>query len=178
MATRVVRERIVVGVSMVLLGCTVPDVAEQRQVYFDPSYAPPAPPGQAEPVQQSAEPAPDEELHVDIEPAGPVAIVQAPPRKPTQASRSFDPKLVIGLDRGQTVGLLGEPNNVREEPPATVWSYRVEDCSLDVFFYLDLASQHYRVLNYEVTAEEQQDSKRAIQRCLGKLRTVFRERSS
>ena len=118
MATRVFREGIFVGVALVLLGCTGPDVPEQRQVYFDPSYAPPPPPGLAEPDPREAERATEEDLSVDIEPAAPMAIVQAPPRKPTQASRSFDPKLVIGLDRGQAVGLLGEPNNVREEPPA------------------------------------------------------------
>lgn len=177
MATRVIREGIFVGVCVALVGCSGLNSADPRQVYFDPSYAPPPTNAQVAFASRVAEPAPAEDLQVDIQPAAPMAIVQAPPRKPTLASRSFDPKLVVGLDRGQTVGLLGEPNNIREEPPATVWSYSAEDCSLDVFFYLDLASQQYRALNYEVTVEDEQDNRRAIQRCLGKLRTVFRERS-
>ncbi|HXP75395.1 MAG TPA: hypothetical protein VN823_14725 [Stellaceae bacterium] len=31
--------------------------------------------------------------------------------------------------------LLGEPDFVRQEPPAVVWQYRGTDCVLDLFLY-------------------------------------------
>ncbi|HKX09569.1 MAG TPA: hypothetical protein VJN67_15325, partial [Stellaceae bacterium] len=32
---------------------------------------------------------------------------------------------------------LGEPDFVREEPPAVIWQYRSADCVLDLFLYRD-----------------------------------------
>jgi hypothetical protein len=46
---------------------------------------------------------------------------------------------LIGVDSDGLAGLLGEPDFRRLDPPAELWQYRIEDCMLDVFLYLDEA---------------------------------------
>ena len=62
---------------------------------------------------------------------------------------------------------LGEPNGIRTEVPATIWSNGDGDCGLDLYYYLDVSGNSLRVLNYRiVTAEESEVLRRD---CLRKL---------
>ncbi len=40
-----------------------------------------------------------------------------------------------GLPASELARRLGEPDFLREEPPAVIWQYRSEDCVLDLFLY-------------------------------------------
>ena len=60
------------------------------------------------------------------------------------------PERLVGKTEDDIRRLIGEPVNVREEPPAVVWSYSSAGCGLSVSFYMDLASQTFRVLTYEL----------------------------
>jgi hypothetical protein len=40
-----------------------------------------------------------------------------------------------GLDASELARRLGEPDFLREEPPAVIWQYRNDDCVLDLFLY-------------------------------------------
>jgi len=60
------------------------------------------------------------------------------------------PERLVGKTEDDIRRLIGEPVNVREEPPAVVWSYSSAGCGLSVFFYMDLASQTFRALTYEL----------------------------
>jgi hypothetical protein len=94
------------------------------------------------------------------------------PRERPQAPADFDPAKLVGLGKDQTLVLLGQPAAVREQPPATVWTYRTRECALDVFFYMDLSTRAFRVLTTEVTSElKSADARRT---CLNRLRTASR----
>lgn len=58
---------------------------------------------------------------------------------------------LTGLTTNQTWDLLGPPSQV-EESPATVWTYEVAGCRLELFFYFDLESQQQRTLALDLEA--------------------------
>jgi hypothetical protein len=111
---------------------------------------------------------------VVIAPAAPPPPARAPRDRPQQPSApaDFDPAKLVGLGKDETLSALGQPAGVREQPPATVWTYRSRDCALDVFFYMDLSTRTFRVLTTEVTSElKSADARRT---CLNRLRTASR----
>lgn len=72
----------------------------------------------------------------------------APPAPP-----SLD--TLVGLDQDQTRRLLGTPSATEEAPPAKVWHYDKGDCSLKVFFFMDMtSSQDFRALSYDMKSSE------------------------
>ncbi len=71
-----------------------------------------------------------------------------PPRGP--AAQPVDPNKLVGLSQEEVRRLIGPPSSTREEPPAVVWSYGSPGCGLDVSFYLDLATQTFRALAYDL----------------------------
>ena len=111
---------------------------------------------------------------VVIAPAAPPPPARAPRERPPQqtAPADFDPAKLVGLGKDETLAMLGQPAGVREQPPATVWTYRSRECALDVFFYMDLSTRAFRVLTTEVTSElKSADARRT---CLNRLRTASR----
>jgi hypothetical protein len=91
-----------------------------------------------------------------------------PKPKPPEA---FNPDGLIGLNQDETRHLLGGPTSTREEPPARVWIYESTDCSLHVFFYLDLASQTFQALAYDVKTKDESDH--STRACLVQLQTEY-----
>ncbi|MCG5242519.1 hypothetical protein [Azospirillum doebereinerae] len=62
-----------------------------------------------------------------------------------------DPDALVGLDEVQTLHLLGSPVAREEAPPAKVWRYAKGDCTLKVFFFMDMtSSQDFRALSYDM----------------------------
>src|SRR5690242_16348879 len=55
------------------------------------------------------------------------------------ATAAHAPRLkdLTGLQPKEIIGLLGEPDLRRDEPPAQLWQYRTADCILNLFFYND-----------------------------------------
>ena len=95
----------------------------------------------------------------------PKARPAVPPPKPVRAV--FNPEVLNGADEVGVRSLLGPPRAVREQSPATVWAYGDEACGLDVFFFLDVSSDKFRVLSYEVKVAKDGESSR--EHCLGRL---------
>ena len=79
---------------------------------------------------------------------------RAPPPKPPQPPQrvELDEERLTGLTTQQTWDLLGPPSEVEEEAPATVWTYQVAGCRLELFFYFDLESQEQRTLALDLEA--------------------------
>jgi hypothetical protein len=64
------------------------------------------------------------------------ARVEPPHDRPAPPpSLPADVEQLRGLPAPDIARLLGEPDFVREEPPAVIWQYRSADCVLDLFFY-------------------------------------------
>ncbi|HYM32371.1 MAG TPA: hypothetical protein VEU47_13785 [Candidatus Cybelea sp.] len=82
----------------------------------------------------------------------------------------LDPGILVGLAPEQAETILGKPTAVREEPPATVWAYKLPGCSLELFFYPEVATKQPRALAYTVRGKDQSEA--AKQDCFARLRTV------
>lgn len=78
----------------------------------------------------------------------PLPPLPAPGR---EEGREIDIKLV-GLSRNETVALLGLPTGESERSPAKVWQYLAGDCTVDIYFYLDVARNDFYALHYEARA--------------------------
>jgi hypothetical protein len=64
--------------------------------------------------------------------------------------------------------LLGRPAATRREGTGTIWTYRAGTCSLDVYFFLDVADNQRRALSYEMQPEGAEDA--AVQSCYRALK--------
>jgi hypothetical protein len=108
------------------------DVAEKT--------AKPATPASKQPGQDSpaAEP---------IEPPAPAPEPAAAPPPAHTASE------LMGKSESEVTALMGTPARVEQRAASTVWVYQGGDCSLDVFFFLDMATSDERVLTVAPTAE-------------------------
>src|SRR5690348_2748157 len=132
--------------------------------------APPAMPATADAGPQPA-PEPDEAGPPATADAGPPATdtttLNAPAPGPGQGTGSapvpvppapgsedvaslLDPGQLIGLDLAGIARLLGQPAMQSERPPAKVWSYNGDGCSLRVFVYPDINTRLFRALTYDI----------------------------
>ena len=102
----------------------------------------------------------------------PAAAVEPRRERAPAPPPEFDPRRLVGLDKDEALALLGQPSAVREQSPSTVWSYRSRDCTLDLFFYMDLATRAFRVLTWDLNTDQKTaDSRRA---CLARIRAASR----
>jgi hypothetical protein len=92
-----------------------------------------------------------------------------PPREAAPPGEAVDPQHLVGLSEDDIRRVIGVPAGVREQSPAVVWSYASAACALDVFFYLDLASQTFRAVTYQLTPKGAQGLQGGA--CLASLRT-------
>lgn len=98
--------------------------------------APPAP-------RPAPAPPPNDPPAIAYMPAG-----RAPVKPP--AAKNLEPAKLMGLSYVDTEAAAGKPIETREEPPATVWRYQTDECVIDVFFYMDLATKQFRAVAYDV----------------------------
>lgn len=79
------------------------------------------------------------------------------------------PESLVGLDPDQTESLLGPPGAIREQSPATIWSYTSSLCRLDLFFYMNMASKTLSALSYDLKNPNGQPSDALASQCLRQL---------
>jgi len=94
-------------------------------------------------------------------PAGVSAVPPRPAPAPAEeggggADRPQLAKLddLVGLDEAGVQRLLGRPQGVRQQVPATVWTYLTDGCRLDLFFFHNLKAQRLQTLTYEVSSRK------------------------
>ena len=97
-----------------------------------------------------------------------------PPVPPPPPRPSVEPQSLVGLGEEEITQMLGEPREVRNDPPAMVWNYVVNECRLDLFFYLDLKSQDFRALAYNFEPNTTSDG--AKKACLARIQEANRDR--
>lgn len=93
-------------------------------------------------------------------PQGSLGVAMAAPAK-------LDPDALMGLDQRQTLRILGNPAAMEDETPAKVWRYANGACTLKVFFFMDLSSQDFRALSYDLKSSEHVPD--VDQRCFAQL---------
>jgi len=106
-------------------------------------------------------PAPAEALPPALPPSLP--LVSPPHAVPEHPS----PKTLVGLDEQATVRLLGEPSWTEDVPPAKYWQYATPSCVLRVFFFMEMTTQNFRALSYELTSSD--DAPNVHERCFAQL---------
>jgi hypothetical protein len=106
-------------------------------------------------------PAPAEALPPALPPSLPLA---SPPHAATEHP---GPKALVGLDEQATVRLLGEPSWTEDVPPAKYWQYATPSCVLRVFFFMEMTTQNFRALSYELTSSD--DAPNVHERCFAQL---------
>lgn len=128
----------------------------------------------------SAEPEPTEPAEADDK-ATPLTPPEAKPKPPALPPRAgepqpsaMDPQGLMGRGEEEITQLLGDPREVRNDPPAMVWKYTVDGCALDLFFYLDLKSQDFRALAYNFEPTTTSDGEKKA--CLARIQEANRDR--
>ena len=89
---------------------------------------------------------------------------------PAPADLAAPPAKLVGLTQAETVSLLGAPSAQWDRPPAKVWHYQGPDCTLDVFFYLDVSRNEFSALRF--TAVGADATAATGQHCLNRIRDV------
>lgn len=149
---------------------------------------PPEPPSAAQdPIEMPAPvmvaaPEPAREAKAEAPKSEPPSTdaVKAGVAKLSKPSRSQQEPPPFGLDPGVLVGMgpsevelvVGPPSSIRDEPPATVWSYQTDRCALEIFFYREIQTQRPRALAYAVKGQDQTDV--AKQTCFSIVRAQRR----
>ncbi len=87
---------------------------------------------------------------------------------------AVEPINVVGLSEDETINLLGEPDWRAWRPPSRVLRYASSGCSVDIYFYLDVAKDTFQAL--QLKAPESTTDESSLQTCLGKVRNEHRTR--
>ena len=110
-----------------------------------------------ETVPSKANPAPASASFV--QPVRPQAMPSARPRprpSPLKAARKeprIDPVVLVGLDPPAVGRMLGRPAATRTDAMAMEWSYSTPNCSLNIFFYPDVATGNLKALKYNIAGK-------------------------
>ncbi|MGE0253378.1 MAG: hypothetical protein AB7N54_02195 [Alphaproteobacteria bacterium] len=81
----------------------------------------------------------------------PPATAPAPATRPRpKPPEPIDLAGLLGTTPDAATARLGAPSGTRDEAPARVMTWRVGACTLDLFFYMDMASRAFRALAWEL----------------------------
>ncbi len=72
-------------------------------------------------------------------------------------------KTIIGESEAGVKALFGPPKDVIPKYPGHVWKYVSDVCDMEIFFYLDIAADTYRVLTLDISPETETEN------CYGSL---------
>ncbi|NBC96642.1 MAG: hypothetical protein GVY27_09840 [Deinococcus-Thermus bacterium] len=79
-----------------------------------------------------------------------------------------DVESIVGYPEDDLRRLLGDPTTIEERPPAFTWQYASESCTLDLTFFLEVGTNIYRVLSYDLKTSRE-DVSDVDRRCLVEL---------
>lgn len=90
------------------------------------------------------------------------AVAPAPqaPAAPPAPAKSEGPVRIEGMDAASLRAVLGAPASASDAPPAVIWRYTADDCTLDVYLYRDLKSSAQRALFVEIKGDDRSDDRR------------------
>ena len=74
------------------------------------------------------------------------------PDKPERKLARLAPDSLVGLTPPAIGQLLGKPAETREDAMMIQWTYTMQNCSLNVFFYPDIATGSFRALKYNIAS--------------------------
>jgi hypothetical protein len=133
----------VIFISASLGGCLQPPAKEDVPMATTPEQARSAPtqPALRQSEPEAAKPAKKATTTVK-EPEQPAPVL---PPEPT----IYRAAELVGKSQSEVTALIGTPLRVEQRAASTVWTYRKDECGLDVFFFLDMSTSDERVLTVE-----------------------------
>jgi hypothetical protein len=138
------------SIALLAGACTKPVERDDARMATTPEQERSAPTQPAvRPQEASVEPkqkTPTTAAKQPAEPEPPVEQV-APPAPVYTASE------LMGKSEAEVTSLMGAPARVEQRAASTVWVYQGNDCGLDVFFFLDMATSDERVLTVAPTTQ-------------------------
>ena len=90
--------------------------------------------------------------------------------RPKTKPEIIDPKSLVGLDKVAIEQMFGAPQFITIAQPATVWSWEQDGCRMRLFFYPDIATQKFRALTYEISAEKPTKNATLIETCASRIK--------
>jgi hypothetical protein len=91
------------------------------------------------------------------------ALPEADPEMRPKAT----PETLVRLDEQAMRRLLGEPTWTEDQPPVRYWQYATRSCVLRVFFFLEMDTQRFRALSYELKSTD--DAPHVDEQCFDQL---------
>jgi hypothetical protein len=82
--------------------------------------------------------------------AAPTPQVVQPDPAPMLAPTPAPEIKLVGMSRGEATTTLGAPAEERDAAPAKIWKYAAAECSVELYFYLDVARNDFYALHYNV----------------------------
>jgi hypothetical protein len=140
--------RAAVALMILLLGAscseTLYDDPQAQQAINVPLDEPPPDPATSPPLDKLVRPPPGPL----VKPAPPPSVEEAPAQV-AAIDPVPPPKALAGLSMSETESELGPPVAEADRAPAKVWQYRAGECSVEVYFYLDMARNGFYALHHE-----------------------------
>jgi hypothetical protein len=149
----------VVGLAIVLAGCTPEKPAPAPGPFGQYIRSVPRKPTPARPIAQPK----DKPATAAPEEPAPAEAREEPQPEQTALAVAPSPDL-LGLDPQHTTALLGPATQTHSQSPATVWHYKSGRCELDLSFYMEMRSGQMRTLHYDFKGEAASPEQR--QACL------------
>jgi len=75
---------------------------------------------------------------------------------------------IVGYPEEELRRLFGDPAVVEDRPPAFTWQYASETCTLDLYFFMEVSTNTFRVLAYDLKSRIA-DAPNLDRRCLTEL---------
>ncbi|MEQ8967695.1 MAG: hypothetical protein RID91_17910 [Azospirillaceae bacterium] len=75
---------------------------------------------------------------------------------------------IVGYPEEELRRLFGDPAMVEDRPPAFTWQYASETCTLDLYFFMEVSTNTFRVLAYDLKSRIA-DAPNLDRRCLSEL---------
>lgn len=93
---------------------------------------------------------------------------QSQPQPESPALEAVSPPEIklVGMSRGEAAMLLGAPTEERDVAPAKIWKFAISECTVDVYFYLDVARNDFYALHYNAQDRNGIVTGEAADRCL------------
>lgn len=147
-AKRTLASTLVIFSALLASGCVQPQpVKDDVQMATTPEQARSAP---TQPALRQVEPEPEKPAKKSTTAA---KQPEAAPEIPADQT-VYRATELVGKSQTEVTALIGAPARVEQRAASTVWTYRKDECGLDVFFFLDMASADERVLTVESTSDK------------------------
>jgi hypothetical protein len=133
------------SITLLASGCTKPVERDDARMATTPEQQRSAPTQPAvRPQEASVEPTKQKT---------PTTAAKQPVEEPAAPAPVYTASELMGKSEAEVTTLMGTPARVEQRAASTVWVYRSNECGLDVFFFLDMATSDERVLTVAPTTQ-------------------------